>query len=405
MTLLAATQMPQIPRPIRSSLDWSHLANKSLKVIVVRRQKEDGYRITIRPSKIVIDVNSANELTAWSRLSQIKQTTHQYPTGTIEWKPSISWRGVHLFVGPNALETHKTLWTEVLLPLGFNKVVLQCEQTEWKCIPNIRGGINMKREDLRVLCEWYRHMGVEVIPLVESFGHVQWLSQKGKNLDLMMNPKVPFTVDPRKPKVQALYTSLLNEVLQVTKAKTVHFGLDEVDFRGFPKDPKLVTQLWKIQVPFLMNWAKKHKVVPMLWGDEILAPSEGAGPATAATLEEAKARRAVLPKNAIICDWHYQDRSDPNFFAASLNTLKKEGFRTIASAWDKSNNVRGQVGAAIQTKSGFLLTTWAGYELNEKVIKNNLSQFSASVVASDYLWGNKGKIDYNPSDVFRGLWK
>ena len=82
----------------------------------------------------------------------------------------VQWRGVHLFVGPNALEFHKQLWTNVLLPLGYNKVVLQCEQTEWKCLPNLKGGISMQRDDLAKLCEWYRSKGGGS----DSFGPKLW---------------------------------------------------------------------------------------------------------------------------------------------------------------------------------------------------------------------------------------
>lgn len=316
-------------------------------------------------------------------------------------QPKVAWRGVHLFVGPNALEFHKKLWTNVLLPLGYNKVVLQCEQTEWKCMPNMRGGINMKREDLRKLCKWYRAQGVEVIPLVESFGHVAWLAQKGKNLDLMMNPKVPFTVDPRKPAVQKLFSKLWAEVIDVTKPRTVHFGLDEVDFRGFPKDLDLVTKLWKIQIPFLAKLAQKHRVGFMLWGDEVLAPQESAMPASAGNIALAKERRSVLPKGSWVCDWHYQGNPDPSLYMLSLNLLRNEGFHPVASAWNKPKNIEGQCKAAISSGVGYLQTTWAGYELTQLVVEKNLSQFGGMITASDWLCDRP--LSQNPNEKFLSM--
>ncbi len=314
----------------------------------------------------------------------------------------VQWRGVHLFVGPNALEFHKKLWTNVLLPLGYNKVVLQCEQTEWKCLPNLKGGISMKRDDLGRLCDWYRSKGVEVIPLVQSFGHVQWLARGNRYLDLMMNPKVPFTVDPRKPGVAPLFRKLWSEVIDVTKAKTVHFGLDEVDFRGFPKDPKLVTKLWRIQVPALVEIAKKRHVKMMLWGDEILAPGEGALPASAGTIEEAMARRSVLPKGSIVCDWHYQNNPDPRFYRDSIRTLQKAGFQVVASAWRKPNNVRGQALAAKENSCGFLQTTWAGYVSNEATMRSSLDQFAMMTLASEYLLERKTELPNGNQSSLKG---
>lgn len=325
----------------------------------------------------------------------------------LQGKPATAWRGVHLFVGPTALAFHKKLWTNVLLPLGYNKVVLQCERTEWNCLPNVRGGINMPRKDLANLCDWYRSKGVEPIPLVQSFGHAEWLFQKKANLDLAYNPKIPYAVDPRNPKVKPLFQKLWKEVIQVTKAKTIHFGLDEVDLRGFAKkDPALVTKLWRIQLPMLAKIAKRHKVKMMLWGDEILAPGQAPDATNAPTAEIAAARRAVIPKGAYIADWHYRRDPTPALFATSLALLKKEGFIPIASTWYKPENIRGFVTAAVDARCGVLQTTWAGYESSEANMFKSMNQFSAMVLTADYAWnGRRAKENYDPEKVFRRMYK
>lgn len=307
--------------------------------------------------------------------------------------PSVTWRGVHLFVGPNALPFHQKLWSKVLLPLGFNRVVLQCEQTEWACLPNMRGGLNMKRQDLKKLCVWYREQGVEVIPLVQSLGHTQWLCQGGKNRDLMMSREVPFTVDSRKPEVRKLFAKLWSEVIAVTGAKTVHFGMDEIAFRGMPKDAKLVTTLWKSQMPVLTKIARQHRVNVMVWGDQLLGPGEGALPCGGGTLEDARARRATLPKGTYVCDWHYQNSSDSDLYLKSLNLFKKEGFRPIAAAWYRPKNIAGQVEAAKRGPFGLLQTTWAGYESSDAVMRKNLRQYAAPILAADALAGRTRQTD------------
>jgi hexosaminidase len=433
---LLATQFrpfPLIPKPTTSTLKWTkpvicEIPNnfadgifKSGKADAknfsppIRFYKDDneGFKISITRQQIGIlskpGINQSMAVEYLSRLTKINNGAKVLPTGTVELRPKVAWRGVHLFVGPKALAFHKKLWTRVLLPLGFNKVVLQCEQTEWKCLPNLKGGISMKREDLRKLCDWYRSVGVEVIPLIQSFGHVKWLNNNGANRDLFLNPTVPFAVDPRKARVKQLYSKLWKEVIEVTKPKTIHVGLDEVDFRGFPTDPELLTKLWKIQVPFLATLAKQNKVTMMLWGDELLAPGEGAAPHRAKTKENAKARRSVIPKGSYICDWHYQKNADPKLYEASLELFQNEGFRPIASSWFEPENVRGFNLAAISAGAGTLQTTWAGYESNEIVMTKNLSQFSAMILASDYAWSGRtelpSKIGYDPAKVFNRLYK
>lgn len=393
---LAIDKLPVIPRPIVGTLQ-PH-ASRAKPAVSIQDWKNDGFRLSASGRRLIIEAKPAFRRMATAYVERLGSYS-----GSAVFRPSIAWRGVHLFVGPDALAFHKKLWTNVLLPLGYNKVVLQCEQSEWNCLPNLRGGNNMKRADLKRLCEWYRSVGVEVIPLVQSFGHVQWLAQGGKNLDLMMNPMLPYTVDPRKPAVAKLYAKLWDEVIAVTRPKTIHFGLDEIAFRGMPKDAKLVTKLWRLQVPMLAGIAKRNNLTMMLWGDEILAPSESALPANAGSVADAEARRAVLPRGAYVCDWHYQNNPDPAPYSRSLDLLKAEGFRPIASSWWRPGNVRGQCLAAIQTGAGTLQTTWAGYSLNEAVVRKQLRQFGPMVLAADYAWGWKGEVSYDAGAVFLGM--
>lgn len=433
MLAMQFRQFPLIPKPSLNTLKWTRpviseipksyaeSAFQSGKADASRFRPpvhfsvdaKDGFKISISRQRIDIQsksgINRSMAVEYLSRLTKINNGALVLPTGTVEVRPKVKWRGVHLFVGPKALAFHKKLWTRVLLPLGFNKVVLQCEQTEWKCLPNLRGGINMKRDDLRKLCDWYRSVGVEVIPLVQSFGHVKWLSNKNVNLDLFINPKLPFTLDPRKERVKSLYSKLWKEVIEVTRPRTIHIGLDEVDFRGFPKEPGLLTKLWKIQVPFLAKIAKQNKVTLMLWGDELLAPKEGAAPHRAKTEEEAKQRRSVVPKGSFICDWHYQKNADPKLYEESLELFHNEGFRPIASSWFEPENIRGISLAAISTGAGTLQTTWAGFEINDVVMAKNMNQFSAMILAADYAWSGRtelpSKIGYEQTKVFNRLYK
>jgi hypothetical protein len=291
--------------------------------------------------------------------------------------------------------------------MGFNKVVLQCEQTEWESLPNLRGGIAMKRDDLAKLCDWYRSVGVEPIPLVQSFGHAEWLFRGGANLDLAFNRSQPYAVDPRKPGVKPLFEKLWAEVIEVTKAKTAHFGLDEVDMIGFPDDPKLVTELWEIQIPMLAQIAKRHNVGFMLWGDKGLAPGEAIDAALGDDKENAARRRKAIPKGAIIGDWHYKAEGNSSPYFPSITLWRREGFTPIAAMWYQPENIRGFTLAAVANGVGTLQTTWAGYESSEANMLRHIDQFSAMVLAGDYSWSGRqdqlGMLGYDATAVFQSL--
>jgi len=373
----------------------------------------DGYRIRITQSEIRVEGQGEQGLRygllRLANLAFAKDGRLWLPTGEIEDAPAVDWRGVHLFVGPVARPFQRRLWERVLLPMGFNKVVLQCERTDWQTLAGVREKITMPRAELKRLFDDYRTMGVEPIPMIQSFGHMEWFFANGKNLELAYNPSVPYSIDPRKPKAREAVAKVWDEVIALLQPKTIHFGLDEVDMRGFePKNPKLVTELWGIQLPFLGGIARKHGKEMMLWGDKALAPDEAPDAAHGDSKAEAAARRAAIPKGAYLTDWHYKPDVRPETFRPVLQLWKREGYRPIASAWYRPENVRGFNLAAVQEGVGTLQTTWAGYESYEPSLLQHLEQYSAMILAAEYAWSANpampDALGYDPKDLLRRLY-
>ncbi len=369
-----------------------------------------GYRLSIKPgSASVIGEDAEGLRTGLERLARLairRNGKLVLPTGILVDAPERDFRGVHLFVGPEATGFQTKLWTRVLRPLGLNQVVLQCERTAWDAIPGTQTSETMRKEDLVKLFATYRAMHVEPTPMIQSFGHMEWLFANQKNLDLAFNPKVPYAIDPRKPEAQSKLAEIWSEAIALLNPKYLHFGLDEVDMRGFPDDPKLVTALWQQQLPFLGSIAKKNGKKMMLWGDKGLAPGEAIDAAHGHDATEAAARRAAIPKDALITDWHYRAEPDSEPFRKSLNVWAKSGQRPIASMWFRPENIRGFTLAA--KGYGTLLTTWAGYTSSEANMLREFRQFSAMVLAADYAWSDRGEmpnaLGYDPTTVFRDLY-
>ncbi len=377
------------------------------------RKREGMYHIKITKDSISVygqeAVGLRNAIYRLAQLAFIKDGKVSLPTGVIEDEPRSDFRGVHLFVGPQALEFQQKLWNNVLLPLGFNKVVLQCERTDWNALPGVHTPITMKQDDLAKLFKWYKAQDVDAIPLIQSLGHMEWLFANGNNKDLAFNPQVPYTIDPRKAGSKELIGKIWDEAIQVLKPKTIHVGLDEIDMRGFPvKNPSLVTQLWRDMVPYLGSVAKRNNVNLMLWGDEGLAPDEAVDAANGQDRENAKLRREAIPKGSIIADWHYRASESHVPFLKSLQRWKMDGLTPVASSWYKPDNIRGFGLAADVENVGTLQTTWAGYESNESNMLKNIDQFSAFVLAADYGWSGRadkfGELPYDASQVFARMY-
>lgn len=376
------------------------------------KKKEGSYRIRIAKDEVeVLGQGEEGLMNAMYRLSSLAYASNGrllLPTGTIEDEPKTTFRGVHLFIGPTAKAFHNRLWSRVLRPLMLNKVVLQCERATWDAIAGTETPITMKKSDLVQLVKQYRDMTVEPIPLIQSFGHMEWFFANGKNLDLAFNPEVPYTIDPRKSRTKEVLHKLWDEIVTTMQPETLHFGCDEVDMRGFPDDPKLTTDLWVQMMPILGDISKKHRSKMMIWGDKGLAPGEAIDAAHGDDKVQAALRRAAIPKGAYIADWHYKADQEPKGFLKSLQTWKNDNLRPIASTWYRPENVRGFFLAAELEGAGVLQTTWAGYESSEANMLREVKQFSAMVLAADYGWSARQerleKLPYNADEVFAKMY-
>lgn len=370
----------------------------------------EGYRLNITPDAIVLQGQDADGLRwGFQTLAQLAIAYSgglAFPSLNIEDWPSVRWRGVHSFVGPSAVPFHQRVIERVLLPVRFNKAVLQCERTQWEAI-----GANvpeyMAKKDLKALFELYRANGIEPIPLIQSFGHMEWLLTKDGNLPLAFNPDVPYSIDPRKEPAREKMLQIWNEAIQLLNPSMVHFGMDEVDRRGFPDDPFMVTRMWEQQLRLLFGMAEQKGLKAMMWGDMALSKYEAPDATNAIDPQQAVLRRLAIPRGAWIGDWHYKDTTDPGEFR-SLALWKNEQMMPVAASWLKPQNIRAHTLAAIAQGAGTLQTTWAGYVSNEDGMLREFRNFAGYVLAGEYAWSGRRdmpwELGYVPDEAFARLY-
>jgi hypothetical protein len=315
----------------------------------------------------------------------------------IDDSPSLAFRGVHLFPGKDAMDFHRRLVERLIAPLKFNHVVLECEYTRWDSARGIWVDFSVPKEQVRDYVKMLRESGLEPIPLVQSLGHSAWMFKNGQNLDIVEDPETPAAYDVTNPRTYAFIDAIYEEALELFgKVKYFHIGHDEVTLFGrYPNREESkrwgVTKLFLHDVEHWRQFFGPRSVRIMLWGDMMLAREEiKDGAAFGGTLEEARARRAALPKDAIICDWHY-DALKPDDYP-SLRIFTESGFTTIACTWFNPMNIYGFAQAARTHGAwGLLQTTWAGYDLDEGALDREFKQFSAYVLAAEYAWSADSK--------------
>jgi hypothetical protein len=311
----------------------------------------------------------------------------------IDDEPSLAFRGVHLFPGKDSLQLHRKLIENVFAAYKFNHVVLECEYAQWDSARGIWTDISVPKEQLAEYAKLCRENGLELIPLVSSLGHASWMFKNDQNLDIAEDPAKPYAYNATDPRSWQFMDRIYEEAVALFKPKYFHIGHDEVILFGkYPNRDESkqwgVTRLFLHDVAHWDEFLKQRHMQMMLWGDMILHKSEiHDGAATAESVEAARERRDKLPKNAVICDWHYDGKLKPDEFN-SLKLFADAGFtKVIASTWFNPQNIYNFAQAARMYGAwGLLQTTWAGYDIDEAAVDREFKQFAAYSLAAEYAW-------------------
>lgn len=374
-----------------------------------------GYFLMSQPGSRVIAVVAGKTpegtLYGAQTLCQMISSDGQNPAlkeGQVRDWPSLRWRGVHLFVGNTALPFHKKLISNILSRFKMNRLVLQCEQAKWDSLAGIAPDWAMSKKDLREELRYARKYGVEPVPLVNSFGHMQWLMKGTRYESLAEDPKTPYNICPTDPRTYRLLSALYAEVLRAFNTREMHVGGDEVIYGGrYPyrsrAKHKRLCDLYVAHIVNLQRILHRRGAHPMIWGDLMFAKNEvSTSPANAPSPDQAAFIRANLPTDTTDVDWHYRAGGEDE----RLAILEASGHKDVIGAtWTDYKSIQQYAKAlSVRGHRGLLQTTWVGYNSQEKNLKSAGYNFWNFVVAADMAW-NGGSVQaedlkYKPQVVF-----
>jgi hypothetical protein len=288
------------------------------------------------------------------------------------------WRALHLldYVSDSDLEA---LGQDIpkLAEAGINVLILEVDYNfDFKSHPELRRGKNpITKKGARKFAEVCRKAGVRLIPEFQSLGHQSWASETFPLLTVY--PKFDLTPgafpdnkglycrewDPLNPDVNRIVFKLLDELIDAFNADAIHLGMDEVFLLGSEHSPstkgKDPATLYAKAINDLYNHlVKKRRVEMLIWGDRLIdgkkydfgeweASKNGTAPAV-----------DMIPKDIIICPWHYEKRDA----YPSIQMFLEKGFRVLPSSWNKVDATIALIDYGRKQTSpkmlGHLFTTW-----------------------------------------------
>ena len=293
-------------------------------------------------------------------LAQLVPKDLEVPAAVIRDRPALRRRGFLLDISRGrvpAVETAKRL-IELLARLRYNELMLYTEHTfRFESHPGIGAGSGgFSGREIRELDAHARECGVELVPCLQTFGHMRRILEMDRYRGLAESDR-RWSVSPEAPGTYPFLRELLEEYLPHFTSRWAHLNCDEPVDLGSGKSAALAARdgrgaLFASHVNRVAAMARGLGKRPMIWAD-VLAEHPDA-------LDR-------LDPDIVLADWWYEPDHDfdrvERFRRAGREFLSVAGTSSWNSLFPRLHaalpNIRGHARAARRFgASGLILTDW-----------------------------------------------
>lgn len=171
-------------------------------------------------------------------------------------------------------------------------------------------------EQTRDLIRRAGDLGIRVIPEIECYGHVRFITGHPDYQDLGDPEGDHFNaIDPRNPRSQQVLRDLLTDAAEVFPDPCLHVGLDEVNIRALSAYRDIseaqASQMFADHTNWVLDVVRGLGRRPAMWGDHLWKDPRIAD---------------QVANDVLIFDWHY-DEDPPH----QLDFFTQRGFETWAA--------------------------------------------------------------------------
>ncbi len=263
---------------------------------------------------------------------------------------------------------------------GVNTLILEVGYNfQWTSHPELASEYGLRLDTARELSELCRAANITLVPEINCIGHQSWEGQTG----ILLEEYPEFDETPGQyPGNEGIYCrswctsneavypvlfDLIDELSSAFGSTAFHVGMDEIFLIGDDSCPRCRGKDRGQLLANAINALYRHIVIEngmtmYMWGDRLI---DGADETTDYASEYESAMNGthtaidLIPKDIIICDWHYDSRKT----YGSIPYFLDKGFRVLPASY---NNVRAAQDLAAYSLSfagnpamlGHLYTTW-----------------------------------------------
>ena len=351
-------------------------------------REDDGYTLTVNKDGVTATAGCTRGFFyAAAALVQLAREGG-FGYAEIDDTPMMALRGVHLPLPRyDQIPFLYRLIREILVPMRYNFIIFElCGAMEYRCYPEINemwrevgrrtkagewphmphhgfvGEDILTHETIREICAYIRSFGLEIVPEVQSFSHVQYLTRTFPEMAEKSEEKIAkleidhATADipptdfyahnmcSRHPRYYDIILSLIDEIVEVIRPERyVHIGHDEgYDIATCPRCKGHAAEIFAEEVTRLHDHIKGLGLKTMMWSDMIHPGKDVYLVPEAAPL---------LPKDIIMLDftWYFNVAADiedeiiPHGFPIVIGNMYSSHYTRYATRSKKPSVIGAQV--------------------------------------------------------------
>jgi hypothetical protein len=274
---------------------------------------------------------------------------------------SISLLGIMLDCSRNAVinVSHFRKWLRRLALMGYNAAMLYTEDTYQidgeKYFGFMRGAYTP--EELRSIDDYASGLGIEMIPCIQTLGHMEQVLKNYPYARLRDTFKVIMTDNEDS---YALIEKMIRQCRKCFRSRRIHIGMDEaVDMgRGKSLDKFGYRKRYDIfadHLNRLMPICEKHSFKPMIWSDMFFRLASKNHDYYDNNISIPESIKEKIPPELDVVYWNYND-SDVRLYANGINKHKDlgktpvvaSGIHTWGHFWHNHIKTENQAGPCIE---------------------------------------------------------
>ncbi len=293
------------------------------------------------------------------------------------------WRGLHLAVDTGRQAEQLQAELPRLAAVGVNVLIAEVDYSfDFQSHPELRPAQYVTRAQARALTAAARTNGIRLIPEINCLGHQSWAAN---TLPLLAkHPEFDETPGqhpgnqgiycrswcPQNPAVNECVFALTDELVEAFDADAFHVGMDEVFILASEFCPRCrggdPARLFARAVnEFHAHLVERNQVEMLMWADRLIGAKATGNSEWEAAINHTEGAVDLIPKDIILCDWHYGKRTE----YPSVPYLLGKGFRVWPAAWQPLDAARALNEFAHRQKDprmlGLLCTVWGKVRIPE----------------------------------------